>query len=161
MNAKLSVILILAVTFTISCANRQRLKYVPGTAVASNETDNRGVSISIEWLKNKENSVDIMAILRNNYESSVKIKKSAIKIRVGDQPGFISKSDFSGELAANGGTERGLLIFKFAGPVPKTGTATLLISEISSEDGKKHPDLMIAVPAVHEPIGKCDPVCHE
>ena len=143
-----SALFALLIAISFACAHRQSVAFVPGKAVGYNERN--GLAISISWLKNKETSVDLMLSLTNGYKRGIKIKKSGIKLSVNGEPGVISRSDFSGELAANGGSERGLLVFKFSNDVPKTGTASLLITDITSEDGSKtYPDLMISVPAVN------------
>ncbi len=132
---------------TMACAGKHRVKFEGSDGTAANEAGDKSMSISVAWLKNKKNRVDVLATIKNTYDVPVTFKKKNIRLTVDGQIGEISKNEFSGELAAAGGSERGVLIFEFANKLPETGKATLTIDEIKSEDGKKSfPALKIELP---------------
>lgn len=132
---------------TVACGGRSRVKFEGTDGTAANESGNKALSISVQWIKNKKDKIDILATIKNTYEVPVTFKRKDITLTVEGKSGIISKNDFSGELAAAGGSERGLLIFSFEEKLPETGKATLTIDNIKSEDGKKsYPPLKIDLP---------------
>lgn len=147
MKKFLNVSLLCVFALTMACAGRNRVKFEGSDGTAANEAGDKSVSISVAWLKNRKNRVDILATVKNTYDVPVAFKKKNIRLTIDGQTGAISKNEFSGELAAQGGSERGVLIFEFANKLPESGRATLTIDEIKSEDGKKSfPALKIELP---------------
>ena len=131
----------------VACGGRARVKFEGTNGTAANEAGDKALSISVQWLKNKKSTIDILATIKNTYDVPVTFKKKDIRLTVEGSNGTIAKNDFSGELAASGGSERGILVFSFDRAVPPAGKATLTIENIKSEDGKKSfPPLKIDLP---------------
>src|SRR3989338_5227321 len=91
---------------TVACGGRSRVKFEGTDGTAANESGDKSLSISVQWLKNKQDSIDILATIKNTYDVPVTFTNKDIRLDIDGKLGKIKKNNFSGELAAAGGSEK-------------------------------------------------------
>ena len=132
---------LLSVLAFAGCSHK-KLTYQNENAVIENEKG--GLSARTIWLKNKKDSIDVLFLLRNQYNETIVLKESAFIVEFGGEK-FPARQG-TGELVLRAGlTYEKLLIFKMHKHKAMEGTAHFHIEPITTESGKVLPPLKVSL----------------
>jgi hypothetical protein len=131
----LSLSVVLLVSFT-ACAGKKVV--YEGGAATKNTAAGEGLASSVEWLKNRKETIDVRMRFTNEYKTPVVIRMAKAKMTFGGVA--VNPKDYGAvvELGAGISTERNL-IFLF-GPM-KAAMGVAEIEIVPEQNGKDLPPL--------------------
>lgn len=135
--------MIVSLTLASGCAHKTVL--APDVATAHSEEGGKGMSARVIWIKNKKSAVDVMVRFTNLYPHSVFLKNKAFQLAVGGNQRGLKNSTFAIELAAGESVEK-VLTFEFADSKSRSGTGTLTLSPMNTDNGSALPVMKIELP---------------
>lgn len=133
---------------TVHCAHRMEYG---ASQIKSNETANQSLEARVNWLKDKEDAVDLQVVLRNDYKQVITLKYHEMKLELGgEKPALVNPRPGTFELQPGESATRELVFRFFGEPKKRPGPAKFTITNIMAgpmeKPGKKLPDVVMELP---------------
>lgn len=141
------IVLLLLLAGTMACAH-EKISYLRDNS-ASTEKDQKGLVVTIQWIKWKGDKFDVQYWIENRYDHKVILRENAFGFTYEGTQGALRRKQRVFEYNP-GQTDKFYLTFDFPGKVPPTGTATVTIDPVNEGDlekiGKKVGDIKLQMP---------------
>ena len=138
--------------FTLGCSSKQ--VYEGNSAVVHNDSANPTAELQVEWVKNKEDSVDMLVWITNISKSQFYVKQSSFHIDFAGQKTSAFNTPAFVELQP-GERRQLVLIFKLGRGKPASGIVTLTVDPITEgqieKPGASLAPLKLKLPVAADP----------
>lgn len=109
--------------FLLSCGGKKVVKLNETV-----DTEHKGLSVAVEWIKNKRNAIDMSLTFHNGNSHPLHFNRESVKATFNGQDGALVK-DLDVSLGA-GESVSEIVSFRFHPKIPKTGSLVLILDPI-------------------------------